>query len=270
MVAGLRERPTGGWSRLPDAEHRGRLSRGSAEPSRSTPRCPDIVWCGHLSCLVQEHGRPAALLTDNGPEFTSRALEAWAYRTRCKLHFIQPGKPMQNAFVESFNGQVPRRVPQRALVRQPGRGSRPRSKSGGSTTTKCVRTARSDDLTPQEYAARLVSFQAPPAPSSPPVGERKRTGTETMTARKRGSPQRHAPNADRARFAASLHSRPSTTVIHNSGCRRGPPRQPLTPRIMDRASTRFGPARARAASKPISAVSSGRRSATSARTASSR
>lgn len=45
-------------------------------------------------------------VSDNGPEFTSRALDAWAYQNGVRLHFIQPGKPVQNAFVESFNGRV--------------------------------------------------------------------------------------------------------------------------------------------------------------------
>ena len=42
---------------------------------------------------------------DNGPEFTSRTLDEWAYRNGVRLHFIQPGKPTQNCFVESFNGK---------------------------------------------------------------------------------------------------------------------------------------------------------------------
>jgi putative transposase len=42
---------------------------------------------------------------DNGPEFTSRVVDAWAYERGIKLDFIQPGKPVQNAFVESFNAR---------------------------------------------------------------------------------------------------------------------------------------------------------------------
>ena len=49
-----------------------------------------------------ENGRP--IVTDNGPEFASKALHAWAYRRGITLHFIEPGKPVQNAFIESFNG----------------------------------------------------------------------------------------------------------------------------------------------------------------------
>jgi putative transposase len=42
-------------------------------------------------------------VNDNGPEFTGRALDRWACLHQVRLHFIQPGKPIQNAFVESFN-----------------------------------------------------------------------------------------------------------------------------------------------------------------------
>lgn len=44
-------------------------------------------------------------MCDNGPEFTGKALFFWAKEAGVKLHFIQPGKPTQNAFVESFNGK---------------------------------------------------------------------------------------------------------------------------------------------------------------------
>jgi putative transposase len=48
---------------------------------------------------------PKTIVCDNGPEFTSKALFFWAKKAGVKLHFIQPGKPTQNAFVESFNGK---------------------------------------------------------------------------------------------------------------------------------------------------------------------
>ena len=51
------------------------------------------------------HGLPQVIVVDNGPEFTSRALDEWAYRRGVRLHFIAPGKPMENCFVESFNGK---------------------------------------------------------------------------------------------------------------------------------------------------------------------
>ena len=46
------------------------------------------------------------LITDKGPEFISRALDAWAYAHGIARHFIEPGKPNQNAYVESFNGRL--------------------------------------------------------------------------------------------------------------------------------------------------------------------
>jgi putative transposase len=48
---------------------------------------------------------PKTIVVDNGPEFTSKAMFFWAKHAGVKLHFIQPGKPTQNAFVESFNGK---------------------------------------------------------------------------------------------------------------------------------------------------------------------
>jgi putative transposase len=48
---------------------------------------------------------PKQIVVDNGPEFTSRVLDAWAYQNGVELHFIRPGKPVDNAFIESFNGK---------------------------------------------------------------------------------------------------------------------------------------------------------------------
>ncbi len=59
-----------------------------------------------LERIRQERGLPDRLVMDNGPEFTGCALDAWAYVRGVKLQFIQPGKPVQNAYVESFNGRL--------------------------------------------------------------------------------------------------------------------------------------------------------------------
>jgi putative transposase len=58
-----------------------------------------------LDIVALERGYPKAIVIDNGPEFTSRALDQWAYKRGVELHFIEPGKPNQNAFVESFNSR---------------------------------------------------------------------------------------------------------------------------------------------------------------------
>jgi putative transposase len=56
--------------------------------------------------LREQRGLPQILVTDHGPEFAGRALDVWAYERGVKLHFIEPGKPVQNAFIESFNGKM--------------------------------------------------------------------------------------------------------------------------------------------------------------------
>ena len=58
-----------------------------------------------LNDLVKQRGRPLVVVCDNGPEFIGRAMEIWAEENGVKLHFIQPGKPVQNCFIESFNGR---------------------------------------------------------------------------------------------------------------------------------------------------------------------
>ena len=59
----------------------------------------------YLDELAAIHGYPEELVHDNGPELTSRAMFEWSQRTGVKQRFIEPGKPIQNAYVESFNGQ---------------------------------------------------------------------------------------------------------------------------------------------------------------------
>jgi putative transposase len=58
-----------------------------------------------LDAIAQFRGYPSAVRTDQGPEFTSKALDQWAYEHRVALKLIQPGKPTQNAYIESFNGK---------------------------------------------------------------------------------------------------------------------------------------------------------------------
>ena len=58
-----------------------------------------------LDRLAASRGLPQTIVTDNGPEFAGRALDGWAYRTKVKIHFIRPGKPVENAYAESFNGK---------------------------------------------------------------------------------------------------------------------------------------------------------------------
>ena len=59
-----------------------------------------------LDELGQTRGYADGIVVDNGPEFRSEALDQWAAMHHVTLHFIQPGKPIQNAFIESFNGRL--------------------------------------------------------------------------------------------------------------------------------------------------------------------
>lgn len=58
-----------------------------------------------LDKLIWEYGVPESIRVDNGPEFISKAVDLWAAQHGVKLDFIQPGKPMQNGHIESFNGR---------------------------------------------------------------------------------------------------------------------------------------------------------------------
>jgi len=59
-----------------------------------------------LDRIVAERGAPESITIDNGGEFASREMETWAYENGVKLDFIRPGKPVQNGFIESFNGRL--------------------------------------------------------------------------------------------------------------------------------------------------------------------
>jgi putative transposase len=59
-----------------------------------------------LDQLIAERGLPAGVRSDNGPEFTSRRMLGWAEERKIRLIHIQPGRPMQNGYVESFHGRL--------------------------------------------------------------------------------------------------------------------------------------------------------------------
>ena len=80
------------WSRHPLREVAARQS------GRSVGQALDRVL---NSAIV-----PRSITVDHGTEFQSRALEDWAYRRGVQLDFIRPGKPVENAFIESFNGRL--------------------------------------------------------------------------------------------------------------------------------------------------------------------
>lgn len=71
------------------------IAMGVSVPSRRVVRILDE--------LVALHGRPAAVRVDNGPEFTAQPFVDWCAEHRVAIHYIQPGKPDQNAYIERFN-----------------------------------------------------------------------------------------------------------------------------------------------------------------------
>ena len=59
-----------------------------------------------LERVAAERGLPKSIVCDNGPEFAGKAMDRWAYEHGVALQFIRPGKPVENAFCESFNGKL--------------------------------------------------------------------------------------------------------------------------------------------------------------------
>ena len=105
----------------------------------------DTSLTGHravavLNLLVAMRVKPEMIRVDSGPEIISQALDAWAFENGVKLHFIRPGKPIENAHVESFNGRLRDECPISNgswISRTRGR----RSNSGDATTARSGRTA---------------------------------------------------------------------------------------------------------------------------------
>jgi len=69
---------------------------------RLTGRCVGLA----LDQASQQRGLPRAITVDNGTEFTSKALDDWAYKRGVKLNYTRPGKPTDNGLTESFNGRL--------------------------------------------------------------------------------------------------------------------------------------------------------------------
>ncbi len=119
-----------------------------------------------LEQLRDIRGLPEVMVMDNGPEFAGKALDAWAYQRGVNLHFIEPGKPVQNAFIESFNGRfrdeclnehwfISLEDARRNIEawREDYNQVRPHSSLGNQT--------------PQEFMARGAALRSPTAPFEP-------------------------------------------------------------------------------------------------------
>lgn len=110
------ERPNQHWSMdfVSDSLFNGRRFRVLTIVDDFTRECPALEVDHSLPGLrvtrvleriALTRGLPEVITVDNGPEFISKALDLWAYENAVKLRFIQPGKPVQNAYIESFNGK---------------------------------------------------------------------------------------------------------------------------------------------------------------------
>lgn len=117
VVPPVPTRPGDRWSMdfVRDTFADGRPFRAFTVVDDFTRECPVIAVETHLPServiavleqLAASRALPAVLVCDNGPEFTSRAFDAWAYRRGIKVQCIRPGKPVENAFIESFNGRL--------------------------------------------------------------------------------------------------------------------------------------------------------------------
>lgn len=65
-----------------------------------------LELCKVLGHLIQMEGKPNAIITDNGTEFTANEFRAWAESNKIKLFYIRPGRPVENGMIESFNGRL--------------------------------------------------------------------------------------------------------------------------------------------------------------------
>lgn len=117
FVIAAPERPNQKWSMdfVADSLVTGRRFRALAIVDDYSRECPAIEVdtslggrrvVGVLEKLGQLRGLPEVITVDNGPEFAGKLLDEWAYRKGIKLSFIRPGKPIENAFAESFNGRL--------------------------------------------------------------------------------------------------------------------------------------------------------------------
>jgi putative transposase len=110
-------RPNEHWSMdfVSDSIVTGRRFRALTIVDNYTRECPAIEVdtslggtrvVNVLDRLAETRELPEVITIDNGPEFAGKALDEWAYRKSIKLNFITPGKPVENAYAESFNGRL--------------------------------------------------------------------------------------------------------------------------------------------------------------------
>jgi putative transposase len=125
-----------------------------------------------LEKIVAERGAPEAIRCDNGPEFTSRHFLAWAIERKIELVHIEPGRPVQNAFVESFHGKLRDECLNASWF---GNLFEARAKIGAWKEEYNEERPHSSlgYLAPREFARRVAALRSPTAPCAPQLEERK-------------------------------------------------------------------------------------------------
>src|SRR6266700_666977 len=171
---------------------------------------PGLRVVRELDAIIAVRGRPAMCVSDNGTELTSIAVLRWSQETRIEWHYIAPGKPQQNAFIESFNGRLrmscsTRRCSRRSPMR--GRCSR----AFKMTTTRSGHTVGS------------AISRRPPTPYSTPLG-RNGPGRLSYLGAPRPGPLQH--RATRAPMTPGLYS--SLDERRGSGHLRHHAEQPMS------------------------------------------
>ena len=127
-----------------------------------------------LEKIVEERGVPEAIRCDNGPEFTSRHFLAWGLERKIELVHIEPGRPVQNAFVESFHGKLRDECLNASWF---GNLFEARVKIGAWKEEYNEERPHSSlgYLTPREFSRRIAALRSPTAPCERQFEERKET-----------------------------------------------------------------------------------------------
>lgn len=118
-----------------------------------------------LERLAEMRGVPVIITVDNGPEFAGKVLDQWADQHGVKLHFIRPGKPVENAYIESFNGKFRDECLNQTMFtslteakhkielwRLDYNRTRPHTSLGG--------------VTPEQFAQKAIELRVPMAPEA--------------------------------------------------------------------------------------------------------
>jgi putative transposase len=148
---------------------------------------------GNIADLLQKTltlpPRPKMIVSDNGSEFTSHAILAWADQARVEWHHIAPGKPMQNGFIENFNGRLRDELLNETLFsslaqartaltiwRTDCNGSRPHSKLGWQTPDEFALTFHTTGPGAAPCETPCVDTRLPAQQGKPNAGNALKTG----------------------------------------------------------------------------------------------